>query len=66
MDDTGIDRRTILKWTFQNLERGVWNEFAWLRTETRGGFFPNTVTNICVLCNACHNSEARNKNDLMD
>jgi len=37
LEDRGIDRRIILKWTFRQWGVGAWTGSIWLRIGTGGG-----------------------------
>ena len=36
LEDKGLDRRIILRWTFRKWDIGAWTGFFWLRTGTGG------------------------------
>jgi hypothetical protein len=38
LEDSGMDGRIILRWTFRKGDRGAWSGLIWLRIGTGGGF----------------------------
>jgi len=46
--DRSVDGRIILRWIFRKRDVGVWTGSSWVKIETGGGHFVNTVMNLRV------------------